>query len=55
MLQFGWLAVLSALERYASQQGAVDFWLQGHEDPDPAKAEQYKRWRVLRKLEEGLH
>jgi len=24
------------------------FWLQGSEDPDPEKAEQYARWRVLR-------
>jgi hypothetical protein len=23
------------------------FWLQGYEDPDPAKAAQYRRWRVL--------
>lgn len=40
--------------RLASQGGAVDwfrFWLQGYEDPDPAKAEQYKRWRELRKLQ----
>lgn len=26
------------------------FWLQGHEDPDPAKAAQYARWRALPKL-----
>jgi dipeptidyl aminopeptidase/acylaminoacyl peptidase len=25
------------------------FWLKGEEDPDPAKAEQYARWRELRK------
>jgi hypothetical protein len=25
-----------------------DFWLNGHEDPNPAKAEQYARWRKLR-------
>ena len=25
------------------------FWLQDYEDPDPAKAEQYKRWRELKK------
>jgi hypothetical protein len=34
-----------------SQGGAVDwfrFWLLGQEDPDPAKAEQYKRWRAMR-------
>ena len=41
--------------RYISQQRAVDwfdFWLNGREDPDPAKAEQYTRWRELRKLQE---
>jgi hypothetical protein len=24
-----------------------DFWLNGHEDPDPEKADQYRRWRGL--------
>ncbi len=41
--------------RMASQGGTVDwfrFWLQDYEDPDQAKAEQYKRWRELRKLQE---
>jgi len=41
--------------RMASQVGSVDwfrFWLQGYEDPDPAKAGQYARWRELRKLQE---
>jgi len=28
------------------------FWLKGEEDPDAAKAEQYKRWRELRTLHE---
>jgi len=40
-------------ERMISQQGNVDwfcFWLKGEEDPDPAKAEQYARWRELRTL-----
>jgi hypothetical protein len=40
-------------ERMVSQQGDVDwfsFWLKGEENPDPAKAEQYKRWRELRSL-----
>ncbi|MBB6143716.1 hypothetical protein HNQ77_001665 [Silvibacterium bohemicum] len=35
-------------ERYASQQGNVDwfrFWLQGYEDPDPAKRAEYRRWQ----------
>jgi hypothetical protein len=38
------------------QQGNVDwfdFWLNRYEDPDPAKTEQYKRWRELRKLQEA--
>ena len=41
--------------RLASQGGSVDwfrFWLKGEEDRDPAKAEQYKRWHELRKLQE---
>jgi hypothetical protein len=41
---------------YESQQGDVDwfrFWLQGYEDPDPAKAEQYKRWEHLRELRDA--
>jgi hypothetical protein len=43
------------LDRMVSQQGNVDwfcFWLRREEDPDPAEAEQYKRWRELRKLQE---
>lgn len=41
--------------RLASQGGSVDwfrFWLQGYEDPDPAKKDQYERWRGLRKMQE---
>jgi len=44
------------LERLAAQQGNVDwfrFWLKHEEDPDPAKAKQYKRWRELRELQEA--
>jgi dipeptidyl aminopeptidase/acylaminoacyl peptidase len=40
-------------ERLTSQGAAVDwfrFWLQGYEDRDPGKAEQYDRWRHLRQL-----
>ncbi len=39
--------------RLVSQAGTVDwfrFWLQGEEDPDPAKREQYARWRDLLRL-----
>ena len=42
-------------DRMVSQEGNVDwfcFWLKGEEDPDPAKAEQYARWRDLRKLQD---
>jgi hypothetical protein len=42
-------------ERFVSQQGSVDwfsFWLQNYEDPEPAKAKQYVRWRELRKLQQ---
>ena len=42
-------------DRVVSQGGTVDwmrFWLQGYEDPDPAKAAQYKRWRGLREVQE---
>lgn len=38
-------------ERLSAQEAIVDwydFWLNQHEDTDPAKAEQYLRWRVLR-------
>ena len=41
--------------RYASQQGSVDwfrFWLLGYEDPDPSKAEQYVRWRGLKRMQQ---
>jgi hypothetical protein len=39
-------------ERQASMQLSVDwmnFWLQGKEDPSPAKVEQYAYWRTLKK------
>lgn len=41
-------------DRLASQQATVDwfcFWLKGEEDPDPAKADQYARWRQLKRLQ----
>lgn len=40
--------------RLVSQEGNVDwfrFWLKGEEDPDPAKADQYARWRELREMQ----
>jgi dipeptidyl aminopeptidase/acylaminoacyl peptidase len=41
------------LARLASVTRNVDwyrFWLTGYEDPNPAKTEQYKRWRAMREL-----
>jgi dipeptidyl aminopeptidase/acylaminoacyl peptidase len=41
--------------RYSIYQRNLDwlnFWLRDKEDPDPAKAEQYKRWHELRTLQE---
>jgi hypothetical protein len=43
--------LIPPLSRLTSQEGNVDwfdFWLNAHEDRDPAKAEQYVRWRHLR-------
>jgi dipeptidyl aminopeptidase/acylaminoacyl peptidase len=48
-------ALVKPWERMTSQQGDVDwfcFWLRGEEDPDPAKADQYARWRDLRTAHE---
>jgi dipeptidyl aminopeptidase/acylaminoacyl peptidase len=39
--------------RLESLQRNVDwyrFWLQGYEDPDPSKSEQYRRWRAMKVL-----
>ncbi len=44
--------LVKPLERLAEQGMNVDwydFWLNGHEDPGPAKAKQYARWREYRK------
>jgi dipeptidyl aminopeptidase/acylaminoacyl peptidase len=46
--------ITNPAERMASQGTNVDwfrFWLQGYEDPDPAKAEQYQRWRGMRQMQ----
>jgi hypothetical protein len=39
-------------EIYERNLDWLKFWLKGDEDPNPDKAEQYKRWRELRKLQE---
>jgi dipeptidyl aminopeptidase/acylaminoacyl peptidase len=39
-------------ERLTSQGGALDwflFWLKDYRDPDPAKAEQYRRWEAMKR------
>jgi dipeptidyl aminopeptidase/acylaminoacyl peptidase len=41
----------------AVKQGAVDwfdFWLTGREDGDPSKADQYRRWRMMREQRDRL-
>lgn len=46
--------LLKPWERMSSQGGAFDwfrFWLKGEEDSDPAKKEQYERWRAMRKIQ----
>jgi len=53
MLQNGEHDLQKPWDRMISQGGNVDwfdFWLNGHEDPGPAKAEQYARWRKLREM-----
>jgi dipeptidyl aminopeptidase/acylaminoacyl peptidase len=42
-------------QRMVSQQGNVDwfaFWLKDEEEPDPGKADQYRRWQRLRRQNE---
>lgn len=42
-------------QRRASQGATIDwyrFWLQSYEDPDPAKSDQYARWRGMRQRQE---
>jgi len=45
------------LGAYAFREGVADwfdFWLNDHEDPDPAKREQYARWRELRNQRDAV-
>lgn len=44
-------ALVRPKERQLSTQGSIDwldFWINGVEDPDPAKTAQYERWRDMR-------
>jgi dipeptidyl aminopeptidase/acylaminoacyl peptidase len=55
MLSAGSHVMTNPTQRLASETSNVDwfrFWLKGEEDSDAAKAEQYARWRELRKLQE---
>jgi len=50
ILRRGTHVLTNPAERIVSQGGTVDwmrFWLQGYEDPDSAKSEQYRRWEEL--------
>jgi dipeptidyl aminopeptidase/acylaminoacyl peptidase len=56
MLQAGTHVMTNPTQRLASETTNVDwfrFWLKGEEDSDPSKADQYARWRELRKLQES--
>lgn len=51
MMQDGEHILQKPSERLVSQQGNVEwfaFWLRGDQDSDPAKREQYSRWRAMR-------
>jgi hypothetical protein len=53
----GYHELQKPLEQLNSQGGNTDwfsFWINGYEDLDSAKAEQYKRWRKLRTDWEAL-
>jgi len=53
LLQAGEHVQSNPQQRLATQGMTVDwyrFWLQGYEDPDSAKAEQYVRWHKLRDM-----
>jgi dipeptidyl aminopeptidase/acylaminoacyl peptidase len=55
MLHEGSHVMTNPTQRLASETTNVDwfrFWLKGEEDPDPVKADQYARWRELRRLQE---
>jgi hypothetical protein len=55
LIDYGTHPLSNPAERLASQGGNVDwfrFWLKGEEDPDPAKVEQYQRWRELKKMQQ---
>jgi dipeptidyl aminopeptidase/acylaminoacyl peptidase len=53
LLKTGEHVLTNPQSRLSSQGATLDwfrFWLQREEDPDPAKREQYARWRKLREL-----
>lgn len=55
MLPAGTHVMTNPVQRLEAESGNVDwfrFWLKDEEDPDPTKAEQYARWRALRKLQD---
>jgi dipeptidyl aminopeptidase/acylaminoacyl peptidase len=51
VLRGGTHILTNPAERMISQGGSVDwfrFWLQGYEDPNPGKTDEYNRWRKMR-------
>ena len=56
MLQTGTHVMTNPTQRVTAETSNVDwfrFWLQDYEDPAPEKADQYTRWRELRKLRDA--
>ncbi len=54
MVQAGSHVMTNPVQRLAAETVNVDwfrFWLKDEEDSDPAKAEQYTRWRELKKMQ----
>jgi hypothetical protein len=57
-IEHGTHVLQNPAQRLASQGGTVDwfaFWLKDEEDTDPAKVDQYIRWRDLRRLQDIVH
>lgn len=53
-VQYGDHGIQNPLQCLTAQERAadwLDFWLNGHEEPDSSKSQQYTQWRKLRQLQ----
>lgn len=56
VIPYGRHVLVRPEQRAFALHGYVDwfrFWLNDEEDPDPSKAEQYERWRALKRLQQA--